>query len=209
MRCKLWSGCLIALSLMSAALPVSAQAVYDARQDRPSLSVGAGFSASNQDWGPHTVFGTTGYIDWRPGFFTGPLTGFGLEVMGRDLSEHRLSTTATLNGKSVPIKPRTDTIGGGLIYHVHQQGFYKFEPYIKALGSFGSIDYSGSGLLGPRVYHDTRTVVSLGGGLDWNVQRRITVRGEFEYQIWPDFLGAQLNPVVFTGGVLYRFGFHH
>lgn len=207
MRCKLLVGCIIALPLIGAALPASGQAVYAARQEHPRLAIGAGFSASNQDWGPHTVIGTTGWLDWRPGFFNGPLNGFGLEIMGRSLSGNRQSTLQK-DGQTVPIKPRTDTIGGGLIYHVQQRGFYKFEPYVKALGSFGSIDFS---VGNPRssYSHDTRTVLSLGGGLDWNVARRFTVRGDYEYQFWPNFLGQQLNPIVFTGGALYRFGYSH
>ena len=202
MRCRLLVGCIIALPLIGAALPASGQAVYAARQEHPRLAIGAGFSASGQDWGPGTVLGTTGWIDWRPGFFSGPVNGLGIEIMGRDLSGNR--GTATQYGRQVPIKPRTDTIGGGLIYHVQQRGFYKFEPYVKAIGSFGSIDFTSAN---PHYSHETRTVLSLGGGLDWNVARRITVRGDYEYQFWPQFLGAQLNPVVFTGGVLYRFGF--
>jgi opacity protein-like surface antigen len=207
MRCKLLVGCIIALSLMGAALPASGQAVYAARQEHPRLAIGAGFSASTQDWGPHAVLGTTGWLDWRPGFFNGPLNGLGVEIMGRDLSGNRM-TMIQRDGEKVPVKPRTDTIGGGLIYHVQQRGFYKFEPYVKAIGSFGSIDFT-LGNPKNKYDHDTRTVLSLGGGLDWNVARHFTVRGDIEYQFWPDFLRQQLNPFVYTGGVLYRFGYSH
>jgi hypothetical protein len=204
MRCKLWLGCVIALSFLRAALPVSAQAVYAGSQERPNLSVGAGFSAFSQDWGPGTVFGPVLWIDWQPPFIPDRFKGFSLEVEGRDLSLHRESGLTSYGVR--PKLPRTDTIGGGLIYHVRQRGFDKFEPYIKALGSFGSIDFT---LANPSYSHDTRTVTSLGGGLDWHVAHRLTVRGDFEYQFWPSFLGGTLDPVGFTGGVLYHFNFGH
>jgi opacity protein-like surface antigen len=204
MRCKFWLGCLVALSFISAELPVSAQAVYAGSQDHPRLSAGAGFSAFNMDWGPGVTFGPILWVDWHPPLIPDVLNGLSLEVEARDLSLHRGSANGP-NGVK-PILPRTDTIGGGLIYHVQQRGFVKFEPYVKALGSFGRIDFTSRN---PDYTHDTRTVTSVGGGLDWHVAHRLTVRGDYEYQFWPSFLGGTLDPVGFTGGVLYNFSFGH
>ena len=46
MKSKLLVGCISALLLISVAIPASAQAVYAAHEDRPRLSVGAGFPVS-------------------------------------------------------------------------------------------------------------------------------------------------------------------
>ena len=209
MRCKPLLGCVIMIPLLSAALPASAQATYDALQTRPGLSVGAGFSGFSQDWGFNpAVYGTTLWLDYHPPLLPDFLSGLSLEVQARDLSWNRKtypSTNSTVPNR--PVLPRTDTVGGGLIYHIRPEGFYKFEPYVKALGSFGSIDFTLSHA--PDYSHETRTVTSLGGGLDWHVVRRLTIRGDYEYQFWPNFLGGTLNPVGFTGGVLYNFSFRH
>ena len=209
MRCKPLLGCVIMIPLLSAALPASAQATYDALQTRPGLSVGAGFSGFSQDWGFNpAVYGTTLWLDYHPPLIPDFLSGLSLEVQARDLQWNRgtFPATAPPGVAGRPALPRTDTIGGGLIYHVRPQGFYRFEPYVKALASFGSIDFT---TLDPNYHHDTRTVTSAGGGLDWHVKRRLTIRGDYEYQFWPNFLGATLNPVGFTGGVLYNFSFRH
>jgi hypothetical protein len=207
MRCKSLLVCLMTIPLLNAALPASAQATYSAYEMRPRFSVGAGFSGFSQDWGHNpTVYGTTLWVDYHPPLFPDFLSGLSLEVQARDLQWNRqtypANTIPSLAGR--PALPRTDTIGGGLIYHVRPQGYYRFEPYVKALWSFGSIDFT---LPNPNYSHDTRTVTSLGGGLDWHVKQRVTVRGDFEYQFWPDFLGATLNPAGFSGGVLYNFSF--
>jgi hypothetical protein len=209
MRCKPLLECVITISLLSAALPASAQAVYSALEMRPRLSAGAGFSGFSQDWGHNpAVYGTTLWVEYHPPVFPDFLSGLSLEIQARDLSWNRgkyPATNPTVPNK--PILPRTDTIGGGLIYHIRPQGYYKFEPYVKALGSFGSIDFTLPAA--PDYSHSTHTVTSLGGGLDWHARRHVTVRGDLEYQFWPGFLGATLNPVGFTGGVLYNFSFRH
>ena len=207
MRCKSLLGCVLTILSFASALPVFAQAVYSAQEVRPRLSVGAGFSGFSQDWGHNpSVYGTTLWIDYHPPLLPDFLSGLSLEVQARDLSWNRGKYPATappaFAGK--PGLPRTDTIGGGLIYHIRPEGYYRFEPYLKGLASYGSIDFT---IGAPNYSHDTRTVTSVGGGLDWHVVPRITVRGDFEYQFWPSFLGKTLNPVGFTGGALYNFSF--
>jgi opacity protein-like surface antigen len=59
--------------------------------------------------------------------------------------------------------------------------------------------------------------VALGGGVDYRLSRRIYVRGEYEYQMWPGFVGPPdpqpiplqnrpngLTPNGFAVGASYR-----
>jgi opacity protein-like surface antigen len=65
--------------------------------------------------------------------------------------------------------------------------------------------------------HGSYFDVALGGGLDYRLTRRIYVRGEYEYQIWPGFVGPPdptpiplqnrpngLTPNGFSVGASYR-----
>jgi opacity protein-like surface antigen len=204
MQLKFVAGCISALLAFSA-LPASAQAVYSAHEDRPRFSIGAGFSGFNQDWGGHQlVLGTTFIADWRPPL-PDYLYGLSLEVQARDLQWNRSTypSDAVPSVAGKPILPRTDTLGGGLVYHPRWVRFHKFEPYAKVIGSFGSIDFTIAQT--PDYSHATRTVWATGGGVDYRLARRITLRADYEYQWW--YLGPNaLNPNGFTIGALYSFG---
>jgi hypothetical protein len=77
---------------------------------------------------------------------------------------------------------------------------------------FGNTDYVTTGR-----HHDSRTVTSMGGGLEFHAYRTIWVRADYEHQSWPDFFkhanpaipAGLLNPQGFTVGALYHFGGHH
>jgi len=72
---------------------------------------------------------------------------------------------------------------------------------------FGNMDYMTNSL---QRIHQTRTVTSLGGGVEIRVVRSVWLRGEYEYQDWPNFRGGKssppLNPQGGTVGVMYHFG---
>ena len=205
MQLKFVVGCITALLTFSA-LPASAQAVYTAHQDRPRFSIGAGFSGFNQDWGNNPrVYGTTFFADWRPPL-PDYLDGLGVQFQVRDLLWNRgtYPTTAPPAFAGKPGLPRTDTFGGGLIYHPRWIRFHRFEPYAKGIASYGSIDFT---IGSPNYSHDTRTVISVGGGVDYRLATRIALRADYEYQRWPQFLGPNaLTPSGFTVGALYSFG---
>lgn len=207
MQSKLLIGCISALLFIAATISASAQAVYAASEGHSSLSVGAGFSGFDQDWGHNPlVYGGTLWVDWRPPFFSGLLQGLNLEMLARDASLNRGSYPPmypVVGGR--PGLPRTDILGGDLLYHPRWVRFHKFEPYIKGGMAFGSIDFTLS--TAPNYSHDTRTVSLIGGGVDYRLIPRITLRGDYEYQWWPGFLGPNaLNPQGFTVGALYNFG---
>lgn len=206
MRCKVLFGCVFALMLTIAAAPASAQVTYAGHQDHPRFSVGGAFSTYNMDWGGGYVLGGTVWADWHPPFMDGMLHDFSIEAEARDLSGKRGTyPTSTLPQSGRPELPRTDTIGGGLLYHPQRFRFHRFEPYAKGLISYGSIDFT---LNDPYYSHDTRTLYALGGGVNYRVSHRITARVDYEYQFWPDLLGNGLNPQGFSFGAAYNFGGH-
>ena len=206
MRCKVLFGCILAVVLIATAAPVRAQAAYAALEENPRFSVGGGFSAYDTDFGGKYMYGPTLWADWHPRFLDGFfLRNFSIEAQARDITwdEHTLGPTADF---------RETTAGGGLLYHARRFRFFGFDPYAKGLISFGGIHF---GSTNPAVNalhpydHDTRTVYSLGGGVDYRIAHRVTVRADYEYQWWPQFLGSNaLTPNGFTVGALYNFGGH-
>ena len=201
MRSKFLAWYIPALLLsLVAGGPASAQAVYSASEDHPRLSIGVGFSMFSQDWGdnPHAM--GIGYVfDYHPPF---PrfLDDLNIEAQGRNLIWHR--GVAPITG--APIVPRTETLGGGLVYHPHWFRFHKFEPYAKALVSYGNIHFAPDDV---SYNHDTRTVTAVGGGVDYRLIHRVTLRADYEFQWWPQFLGPNaLTPNGFTIGALYNIG---
>jgi opacity protein-like surface antigen len=197
MRSKLFCAGILLLFLPILATSASAQARYAAFEDHPRYAVGLGASGYDVDWGHGIMYGPTLWADWNPQFFPGFLSGVGIEMTARDISWHR--------GDSHPTNFRTDTLSGGLIYHAPKRAqFFHLRPYVKGSGGFGSIDFH-AGI--PNYNHDTRTVWSFGGGVDYALTHHFALRGDYEYQLWPDFFHHHsLTPNGVTVGAMYSFG---
>jgi opacity protein-like surface antigen len=165
------------------------------------LAIGAGFSSYNVGWTNGYMLGGTLWIDYTPNFLPHALRGLGVEAMARDISietNHRGQHDM-----------REDVASGGLIYSLPHFGRYR--PYAKYLIGFGNDDYPTKYI--PR-YHQTRTVTSVGGGLDYRVYKGVWARADYEYQFWPDFFKYApalhktpgiLSPYGFTLGAMYHF----
>jgi opacity protein-like surface antigen len=82
--------------------------------------------------------------------------------------------------------------------------FGKFQPYGKFLLGEGTIHYP------YQIGNNTYFALAPGGGLNYRVARRLTVRAEYEYQIWlnsPGFANEpdhRLKPNGFNLGVSYQ-----
>jgi opacity protein-like surface antigen len=191
---------MIAAALFAVAvIPTYSQTNPAAVQGSLPIAVGFGFSDFSADYGPGTLMGGTLWIDYTPTRLPQILEGIGIEAEGRDLSLNRSS--------SQPPNLREDVASGGVIYSWRRHD--NFRPYGKVLFGFGNIDYESFGSSVRR--HDSRTVTTLGGGLEYRSFRNIWVRGDFEYQRWPDFWknstpAGSLNPYGFTIGASYDFG---
>ena len=190
---------LVALFLVSA-IPVFSQVESAGKSRELQLTLGAGFSNYDVDWGHGRMDGGAVWVDFPVPFIPKSLDGFGFEAEARDIS---LGHSATQ-----PANFRFDTVGGGVIYTWRH--FRDFRPYSKYLASFGGIDWNNPN---PLFLHETRTVTALGGGLEFRVHKHIWLRADEEYQFWPD-IDLQRHPLTdthvldpqgFTVGLSYDF----
>ncbi len=146
------------------------------------------------------MLGGTLWIDYTPNFLPRSLKGLGVEAMARDIS------IATRGNRQDLL--REDLASGGLIYSLPRFG--KYRPYAKYLMGFGNDDFP----VRVGTSHETRTVTSVGGGIDYRLYRRVWVRADYEYQFWSDFFkypasenkpAGILSPNGFTVGAMYHF----
>jgi opacity protein-like surface antigen len=199
MGLKLYLWPALAALLVCAAFSVPAQTVPAADKSQIFWAVGAGVSGFNADLGQGDLLGGTLWIDYTLPRMPYLLSGLGLEVEARDLNYGRSSAAWT--------NLRMDVASGGVIYTLPR--YRNFRPYGKFLMGFGNIDEGTP----PNTWHETRTVTSMGGGVNYRVFRNVWARADYEYQFWPDFWklngaahGASLTPEGFTVGAMYHFG---
>jgi opacity protein-like surface antigen len=196
---------ILAVLFTVAAFPIFSQTVPAAWQGETPISVGGGvsgfdpdYSEFGPDYGQGRMLGVTGWVDYVPHWSLKRLYGLGVELEGRDINYHRSS--------SQPANLRQDTLMGGGIYSLRR--YQKFRPYGKLLFGLGNTDY-GSLTTPERRYNQSRIVLGLGGGLDYRLYRHLWVRGDYEFQRWPDFyyngtrFARPLNPQGITLGVSY------
>lgn len=188
----------LAALFLTASLPAFSQVAPTATQEGANrLAVGGGFSFVDPDWGVGEMYAPTVWLDYRISRVPRLLQGLGAELEGRDVNYHRGNQQYAL---------RQDTFGGGATYTWYH--FHRIHPYGKFLLSYGSIDFHGPN---PNYRHDTRTVYTAGGGVDYHLIGSFSVRADYEYQFWPQlFQGHQtLDPIAGTIGLSYRFGPRH
>ena len=190
-----WSVLLVlAFSFAGASSRARAQVTYAAEEGKLPFTVGVGYSNFSDDWGVTNPRqgGITLWADWRfrlPSVFQ----GLGVEFEGRHIA---YNTPVGIEGH------RMDTLLGGPIYQWRKHSW--FRPYGKYLLGIGSIDYPSPG---QTQSHGTATVFEPGGGADVRFWKRVSVRGEYEYQFWHHLFGSDdLTPSGFSVGVVYDFG---
>jgi opacity protein-like surface antigen len=184
----------LAVFFAALSVPVFSQAAPSATEGGLPLVVGGGFSDFDTDFGTVRLEGAAVWVDWD--LYGGPsfLQGFGLEVEGRDIHFGKPANT--------PQQFRFDTAEGGVIYTWRR--YRHLHPYGKFLLGYGVIEFPDTA--DPYYTHDSRSVIAPGGGLEYSVYRNISVRGDYEYQFWPQLFGPHaLNPNGFTVGATYDF----
>jgi len=174
----------------SAAFPAFSQVSPSATQGGIPFKVGAAFSNYYTDWSGYES-GPTVWVDWTLSHGPRILNGLGIEAEGRDLNYNRTGSQPKL---------REDTGEGGPVYHWGH--FDRFEPYGKFLLGYGHISFND--IRDPHYTHDSRAVLAPGGGAEYRIVRNIWVRGDYEYQFWPDFFHHHsMDPQGFTIGASY------
>jgi opacity protein-like surface antigen len=186
-------GLLAAGLFLTSTLPVLAQVTPAASGGGLPLNIGVAYSDYNSGFeGRGYLGGPTLWVDWNlegTRFFD----GWGLELEGRDLNYERTGSDPKL---------RQDTVEGGVTYRWGR--FFRFQPYGKFLIGYGSMDFTNT--YTPTYTHDTRNLWVPGGGVEFRLVHNLIVRGDYEYQIWPDFF--DMHPQGVTLGLSYDFAHH-
>ncbi|MGB8029879.1 MAG: outer membrane beta-barrel protein [Terracidiphilus sp.] len=192
MRLKLTFKLIFPALLVATVLPIHSQVSPAANQGGVPIVVGAGFSDFSIDWGPgKRMEGISAWADWYPNRLPAVLNGLGIEAEGRDIDFGRPAGISRM---------RQDTGLGGLIYTWNH--YRNFRPYVKYLAGVGSIDFPPWGTYS----HDTFSVYSPGGGMEYRAWEHIWIRGDYVYQFWHHTFGnTDLTPTGFTIGASYDF----
>ena len=181
------SAVLLFLLCFASAIAAGAQATESATARQFSVTAGGTASVFRPGTGSHPIWGTGSnylvgvgtYVDFH---FTHWVQ---LEGEARWLRFHEYSGEHQdhyLIGPKVPVIQ-----------------FGKAQVYGKAMVGLGKMTF-------PNHYgYGTFTAVAFGGGIDDRLSRKVTVRGDFEYQDWPNFLpGQTMRPWGLTVGMAYR-----
>ena len=165
---------LVALfSILSVAGAISARAQVVPSATRGQISITAGGMASmfQPDYAgggfrsvaPNRLYGVGAYVDVK---FTRWIQ---LEAEGRWL---RFNQSDDINEDNYLIGERLP---------IHRFKYLGATPYVKALGGFSRMNFEGNTGWG------RFTTFAFGGGVDFRVTKRISVRGDFESQTWPSW----------------------
>lgn len=161
-----------------AACDVQGQVAPSAFKSSLSLTAGGMVSLYNPDYVDYKLGGIGGYVDLNV------FHGYGIEAEGRWQHFHEYYGMSQDNYLLGPRKQ---------IFH-----FWKARPYVKVLGGFTNMNFGGD--IGTGRF----TTIAFGAGADIRLDRRWSVRGDYEYQWWPDFLGDHLDPNGVSVGMSYR-----
>ena len=185
---------LLVLFIVSAPFPAFSQTSPAVQGIRNlPFRVGAGYSNYGSDWSGR-LGGPDVWIDMDlpklPSW-----AGLQLEAEGRDLNYNRTGRDPKL---------RQYTFAGGVNYAWRYDP--AFHPYVKFLAGVGNTSFSVLSPNFPNYTHDSRTFYAPGGGVEVRAAGRLWIRGNYEYQFWPDFFRHHtLTPHGFTVGMFYDF----
>jgi opacity protein-like surface antigen len=207
MDLKPYLGPTLAALFVYAASSVLAQSVPAATQGYLPWAVGVGFSGYNPDIDRGHLLGGTLWIDYTLRHMPHILQGIGLEAEARDLNYGRAG--------ALPAGLREDVASGGVIYSWPR--YRIFRPYAKFMMGYGNADNENTNYTPPVYWHDSRTITTMGGGVNYRISRNIWVRVDYEYQFWPNYWkryptdqnGGKLTPEGFTVGAMYHFSHPH
>lgn len=139
-----------------------AQVVAAGKGGNQQLYVGGTFSDFDPDYGYKRLYGIGAYADYN----LSPRLGAEAEVRF-----HRFNQLSNIHEDNYLIGPR-------ISWRKRRYNFY-------GKGLFG-VGYFNFPL---NAAHGTYLDIALGGGVDYRLTRRIYLRAEYEYQIWPGFVG--------------------
>jgi hypothetical protein len=148
-----------------------------------SLYVGGFGSYFSPDYGYYNLYGVGAFADYN----LTPKLGAEAEV--RFLRFHQLSD---IHEDNYLIGPK---------YNFYKR--HKLTAYGKGLFGIGEFNFPDNAA------HGGYGAIALGGGVDYRLHGRWSARGDYEYQIWPGFVGEGprangLTPEGVSFGLVYR-----
>jgi hypothetical protein len=188
-RLLLISSVILVLTSANFGLAETTSAAGQGRQI--PFAIGAGPSNFDIDYGTdrgkeRRMVGITGLFDWSPPDPKGFLKGISMEIEGRDINYGQPASLPQMHQY---------TFAGGALYGWRAN--HPIHPYAKYLLGMGHINSPSN---------HTSLILAPGAGLAGRVFKSVWVRGDYEYQFWPDFFGPHaLNPNGFTISTAYDF----
>jgi hypothetical protein len=188
----MWKRSIAALFLVmmiaAGAVPARAQVVPSATKGQFTLTAGGFASVTQPDYAgfgfaqtsPNRLYGIGAFVDVRFRRWVQ------LEAEGR---WSRFNEFEDISEDNYLIGPR---------FPIHTFHFMRATPYGKALVGLGRMNGENN------EWYGHFTAIAYGGGVDFKLKGRISARGDFEYQQWPNWLSSSLYPYVVSAGVSYR-----
>ena len=143
------------------------QVVYEAERTPLSLSAGGSFSYFSADYGGYKPMGVTAVVDFSPVIWD----HVAAEAEGRWLTLNASHGFSEYNYLVGPVYRFTLTEHRGL------------HPYVKALVGGGIINFPNN------LAYGRYFAIAPGGGVDYTLTRRVRLRADYEFQIWPNAPG--------------------
>lgn len=154
----------------------AAQSRESATAGRSFVWVGGGASEYYLQYGREKIAGLTGFFD------ADTVRRVGIEGEGRWLDLHE---THNVHAETFLAGPR---------YHFD---FGRVQPYVKGMAGMGRFNF-------PYNYASGKYfVIAPGGGADYFISPRLSVRGDFEYQYWPQFTFGPMSSGGLSIGLRY------
>jgi hypothetical protein len=157
-----------------------AQVAYEGERAPVSLSTGASFSYFSADYGGYHPIGGSAVIDFSPIIWDHVAT----EAEGRWLTLNAPHGFSEYNYLIGPVYRFTLT--------KHQT----LHPYVKTLLGEGIVNFSDN------LAYGRYFAIAPGGGVDFTLTRRVRLRADYEFQIWPNAPGIPGLP----SGTMYPNG---
>jgi opacity protein-like surface antigen len=174
--------------LVTAPMIAAAQSQYSAERAPVSFTMGGAYSFFNAGYAGYTVMGAVAYAAFSPVIWD----HVGVEGEGRWLIQNG---SRGFNEYNYLIGP---------VYRITLVAHHGLHPYVKGLIGAGIVEFPNHLAVG-RYF-----AIAPGGGVDVTLNRRWRLRGDYEYQIWPqspDIPGmnvATMKPNGVTVGLTYR-----
>ncbi len=168
---------IILLAITAVCRPCRGQSAESADLSRPALWVGASASGYYLQYGVRKMAGVSAFADADSAHH------IGVEAEGHWLEFHQ---TANVHAESYLVGPR---------FHIDIR---KYHPYVKGMIGFADFNFPYN------FAHGTYLVVGGGGGVDYGLTPRWSVRWEIEYQDWPQFTFGAMTSVGVNAGIRYR-----